>query len=274
MIRLVFIDVDGTLVGSSGQVLPEVWAAAERARAAGLHLALSSGRPAFGVSRTYATRLDPDGWHVFQNGASILHVGRDESRSSSVPAPVVESLVRRARQGGYVLEVYGDRQYVVESDSPLARGHAALLGVPFARGSLDALPQPVVRCQWVATREQTPHLLAEKEPDLEVLASTSPVMPDAMFINMTARGATKASAMAKVAELAGVDLGDVMFVGDGMNDLEGLQTVGYPVAMGNGEPEVRRAARTVVSRVDDGGLVEALEIAIGSRVGGSPRGQR
>jgi hydroxymethylpyrimidine pyrophosphatase-like HAD family hydrolase len=50
-----------------------------------------------------------------------------------------------------------------------------------------------------------------------------------------------------------------------MNDLEGMKTVGFPVAMGNGEPEVRRAARCVVGAVDDGGLAEALEMAIASR---------
>ena len=38
MLRLTCIDVDGTLVGSSNEVLPQVWAAAERAVAAGMHL--------------------------------------------------------------------------------------------------------------------------------------------------------------------------------------------------------------------------------------------
>ena len=265
MVRLVFIDVDGTLVGSSGTVLPGVWGAVARAREAGLQLALCSGRPAFGVSLTYAERLEPQGWHVFQNGASILHVGGGETRSTFVHAPVVQALVRRARREGYVLEVYGDRGYAVESDSPLARGHAALLGVPFATRPFEALLEPVVRCQWVVTLDQARVLLAHPEPDLEVQPSTSPAMPEAVFINMTPRGVSKATAIVRVAEAEGVPLESVMFVGDGMNDLEGLRLVGFPVAMENGEPEVRRAARTVVGSVEDGGIIDALDMAIESR---------
>ena len=43
-ISLVCIDVDGTLIGAAGVVEPDVWVAVERARAAGMHLAVSSGR--------------------------------------------------------------------------------------------------------------------------------------------------------------------------------------------------------------------------------------
>ncbi|MEJ1962881.1 MAG: HAD hydrolase family protein [Gammaproteobacteria bacterium] len=59
MIKLIGIDVDGTLVGSSGIVPPEVWDAAERARVRGIQLVLCSGRPAFGVAFDYARRSMP-----------------------------------------------------------------------------------------------------------------------------------------------------------------------------------------------------------------------
>ena len=72
MLDLVFIDVDGTLVGSSREVTPAVWAAVDRARAHGLRLALCSGRPAFGATREFARRIAPDGWHIYQNGASVV----------------------------------------------------------------------------------------------------------------------------------------------------------------------------------------------------------
>ena len=49
MIPLVFIDVDGTLVGSSGDVDSTTWEAAARTRAAGVRLAICSGRPGFGL---------------------------------------------------------------------------------------------------------------------------------------------------------------------------------------------------------------------------------
>jgi Cof subfamily protein (haloacid dehalogenase superfamily) len=263
MVRMVFIDADGTLIGSSGAVLPLVWAATERARAAGLRLALCTGRPGFGQSREIATRLDATGWHVFQNGASIQ--SHDDTRSTPVPPAIVERVIRRARDHGYVLELYGDRAMAVESDAPAARAHAELLGIPFEARAFESLAAPIVRCQWLASEAVSRVILAEPEKDLEVLASTSPVMPETVFINMTARGVTKATAIATVASLLRIPLAEVMFVGDGMNDLAGLQTVGFPVAMGNAEPEVRAAARAIVGHVDDGGLAEALDLAIASR---------
>ena len=80
MLPLIFIDVDGTLVGTENRVLPEVWAAAARARAAGVKLVLCSGRPEFGRARAYAERLDAEGWHVFQNGSSVVNLASGASR--------------------------------------------------------------------------------------------------------------------------------------------------------------------------------------------------
>src|SRR6185312_6241632 len=110
LIRLIGIDVDGTLVGSTGSVHPRVWEAAAHARAAGIHLALCSGRPAFGVALDYARRLDADGWHAFQNGASILNLRSGQSQSRAIPRHWGRTLIARARQTGNILELCGDAE--------------------------------------------------------------------------------------------------------------------------------------------------------------------
>jgi hydroxymethylpyrimidine pyrophosphatase-like HAD family hydrolase len=51
-------------------------------------------------------------------------------------------------------------------------------------------------------------------------------------------------------------------VGDGGNDLGVMRIVGFPVAMGNAEAEIRAVARHHVAHVDRGGLVEALDWAM------------
>lgn len=269
MVKLVCIDVDGTLIGSSGTVLPVVWDAAERARRSGLRLALCSGRPGFGPTREYAVRLDPTGWHVFQNGASVVDVGTGESRSARIAHETVAILVARARRTGDSLELYDDHGYAVERDSAVARAHAGLLGVPFVSRSFDGFA-PVVRAQWLGSRDTAEAIIEDtlrlvtrdSRPGLEVLASTSPVMPDAVFINMTPPGVTKASAIATLAAAYRIDVAEVMFVGDGLNDVGALKVVGHPVAMGNAEPEVIAVAKAKVGHVDDGGLAQALELAI------------
>jgi Cof subfamily protein (haloacid dehalogenase superfamily) len=264
MIQLICIDVDGTLVGTGGAVHPRVWATADRARDAGLHLVLCSGRPGFGLSRGYAERLDPAGWHIFQNGASVLRLSDGLSRSSPIPPALVHSLIARARTTDRTLELYTDSAYAVERVSDRARAHAALLGVPFAPRPLESLASPIVRAQWLVSPEESAVIATEPHAGLEISTSTSPVMPDTRFMNITAAGVDKASAVRAVAREYGTCLDDVMFVGDGWNDAGAMRIVGYPVAMANAEPEVRTIARTIVADVDAGGAADAITLAIDS----------
>lgn len=265
MIRLLFTDVDGTLIGSSGGVHPAVWESARRAHDAGITLAVCSGRPAFGISRDLAARLSPEGWHIFQNGASVVHLADNQSLSARVPDDVVAMLVRRARASGRVLELYTDNELAVEVDSPRTRAHAELLGIPFRTRPFESLEGAIVRAQWLAALEDEGAIVAEPHPGLEVAPSTSPVMPDALFVNMTPAGVDKGTAVRRVALALGIALSDVMFVGDGWNDVAAMRLVGHPVAMSNAEARAKEVATRVVGDVDAGGLAEAIELAIAAR---------
>lgn len=262
MIRLVCIDVDGTLVGTGGVVLEESWAAAARARAQGIRLAICSGRPAFGIAREYAGRLDAAGWHIFQNGSSVVHLPGGETRSRALPHGSIAMLIARSRATGRVLELYTDTTYIVESSLPRARQHAALLGVPFAPRALELLEGIIVRGQWVVPHSEVATVLAEPHDDLTLAGSLSPLMPDTTFVNATAPGVDKGDALQRVAAEYGISLGEVMMVGDSENDLSAMRVAGVSVAMGNAEPEVAAEAHHRVGHVDRGGLAEALALAI------------
>ena len=264
MIQLVGIDVDGTLLGSSGSVHPEVWDATRRARASGIHLALCSGRPAFGLALEYARGLDAEGWHVFQNGASIVDVATGKSRSVPLPVAVVRDFIARARSTGDLLELYTDTEFANESDSPLAREHARLLGVPFQVRPFESLGGTVVRAQWLLSHEEGRRMAMVAHPHLEIALSTSPLMTETTFVGITSAGVSKGSAMRTVAEEYGIDLSDVMYVGDAENDLSALQLVGHPVAMANAAAAVLKVAKHTVDHVDAGGLAQALELALAS----------
>jgi hypothetical protein len=273
-IRLIGIDVDGTLVGTGGIVHPRIWEAAKRARELGIHLALCSGRPAFGLALEYAGRLEAGGWHIFQNGASIVNLATTQSpplgipslaarsRSVAIPLPWVETLIEQARETRETLELYSDTTFVSESTSAWAREHAELLGVPFEPAPFESLTEPIVRAQWLLSRARATQVTATAHPGLEVAQSTSPLMPDTQFVGLTREGVTKGSAMRSIAAEYGVSLADVMYVGDSGNDLSALQIVGHPVAMGNADPAVITAAKHTVDHVDRGGLAQALEMAI------------
>lgn len=262
MIRLVGIDVDGTLVGKSGEVAPAVWEAVEHARSKGIRLALCSGRPAFGRAVEYARRLDMEGWHAFQNGASIVNLPTGQSRSVPLPAAAVQTFITRARAIGSVLELYSDRDWVEESAARWAVEHAELLGVKFEPRTFESLDGPVVRAQWLLTSEQATQFMSHSHPGLEVSQSTSPLMPGTQFVGFTREGVSKASAMRTIAGEYGIAMEDVMYIGDSGNDIPALRVAGHPIAMGNSDPAVLEVAGRVVAHVDEGGVAEALRIAI------------
>ncbi|PTA69757.1 Cof-type HAD-IIB family hydrolase [Deinococcus arcticus] len=262
MLGLICVDVDGTLVGTGNVIRDDVWAALDSARARGVRIALCSGRPAFGHARAYAARLDQGGWHVFQNGASVVNVGDGQSLSEPFPPGRLPELLSRARREDRLLEVYTDLEYAVTKPGDYAERHARLLGLPYAPKAPEDLPGEVVRVQWVVAREEEGEVLAAPHDGLSLHPAGSPVMPDAMFISVTRGGVSKGSAVTRVAQAYGVPLERVMMVGDGENDVAALQVVGHPVAMGNADEPARRAARHFVGHVDDGGLREAVELAL------------
>lgn len=262
MLGLICVDVDGTLIGSDNTVREDVWAALADARARGVRIALCSGRPAFGNALRYAERLDPDGWHVFQNGASVVNVGSGESLSEPLPPEPLAALLRRAQETGRLLEVYTDHAYGISRPGDLARRHAELLGVPYVPRDPAALTGTRVRAQWVVPCAEAEAVQAEPHEGLDLHPSGSPVMPDTTFISLTRAGVSKGSAVRRIAEAYGIPLARVMMVGDSHNDVSALQVVGYPVAMGNAEPEARAAARYHVAHVDEGGLAEAVRLAL------------
>ncbi len=262
MLGLICIDVDGTLVGTGNVVRDDVWAALAGARAQGVRLAISSGRPAVGNALKYARRLDQSGWHIFQNGASIVNVGTGQSLSEPFPVDKLPGLIDTAHRRGWLLEIYTDTEFAVTRPGDYAERHAALLGLPYQPRDPASLSGTVVRVQWVVPHADTAAVLSLPRDGLDVHPAGSPVMPDVNFISVTAAGVSKGSAVRRVAEGYGLPLERVMSVGDGENDLSSLQVVGHPVAMGNADPVLKRVARTVVADVDDGGLREAVELAL------------
>lgn len=262
MVSLICLDVDGTLVGSAGEPTPALWESAGRARRRGQHLTLCTARLAAGPTRAWAERLDADGWHIFHTGAALWHPSTGEVDSTPLPPGALDACMGIAAERGWVLEAYTWDDYAVDADDPLAVGHARLLDLPFRRRPLDSLDGEVVRAQYVVDLAAADDAVACAPEGTIASAATSPAMPGAAFVSVTAAGVSKATGVIKVAAHVGVDMADVMMVGDGHNDIPAMEVVGWAVAMGNAGPDVIASARIVAGHVDADGAADIIDRSV------------
>lgn len=262
MLPLICLDVDGTLVGSSGAPSERLWAAAGDAIGRGQHLTLCTARVASGPTRDWAARLDPDGLHVFHTGAALWRPSTGDVIERPLPDGAVAEAAGIAADRGWVFEAYTWDELAVDSDEPLAVEHAALLGLEHRRRPIDSLEGPIVRVQYVVPIDELAEAIGSAPAGCVASGATSPVMRQAAFVSVSAEGVSKAAGIAAVADRFGASMPAVMMVGDGHNDLSAMAVVGWPVAIGDADPAVVAAARLVVSDVDDDGAAEAIERSV------------
>ena len=267
-IKLICLDVDGTIIGSQPNVHPRVWAMATELRQAGVSLAICTGRPALGRTRQFAEELDPQGWHIFQGGASLLNLANNRAHSLPLSEEALKTLIAQHQDKGWVLELYSDDDYVCNQPvdgtmaAQLAQDHAKLLELPYETRDFKSLNGAVVRAQWVVSDAQLSEVFASASPLLNYASATSPSVPGAHFVSVTMAGVDKCSAIRKLAEeVVGCGLEGTMMVGDGHNDISALEMVGYPVAMANAVAELKAVAKYMAGHVDQGGAAEALKLA-------------
>jgi Cof subfamily protein (haloacid dehalogenase superfamily) len=263
---LIFLDLDGTLIGPDGWVSDRVWEAVDEVLAAGVTLAACTGRTRQGVAREIARRLGQDGFHVFDSGAVIAsHDGRVLS-AHRLDAGSLTRIIEHARRLGpeTMVELYTPDGIYVERMTWRCKRHAEVLGLTVCEADLEEVTArgDVIRAHWIAPPEDLDEALSNDLPECQVAVASSPALPESMFASITAGGVSKGSAALEIARHIGVSLADAMAVGDSPGDLPVLEVVGHPRVMGDSGEALRQRFKTVPS-VEEHGAIAALREALG-----------
>lgn len=264
--KLVALDIDGTLlawVEGSGQtherIAPPLYDAVQRAREAGAHIVLASGRSPHGMTRVadlldiHDGRQDPL-WVVASNGAVVFRYP---------PVDVVHEVTFDAAPAvAAVLEHHPNALVAVEE-----RGRGYKVNRHFPDGELsgemiltdldEIVGEPVSR---VIIRD--PDATADDFVGLAAklgLHSIGYVVGWTAWLDLSPQGVHKASGLRHVADELGVDASEVLAIGDGRNDIEMLRWAGRGVAMGQAIEEVREVADHVTGTVYDDGAATELQ---------------
>jgi 5-amino-6-(5-phospho-D-ribitylamino)uracil phosphatase len=268
-IRLLAIDIDGTLLNPQKQITPRTREAIHTAREAGIVVTLATARR-YRNTAPIASELDVDIPLILCDGALAMHhpdarVLYTQLLDANVAQQAVEVMVRHGIQpaihhiNGMTEETWTgyeefDNEWVTAYFSVFPEyirrlnyadccsGHPdPLRVVAFASEELVNAVIPEVAalpCAWNFTRRGS-YGTAE-------LAVMSPLC-------------SKASGVALLAQHLGIALEEVMAIGDNNNDLEMLQAVGWSVAMGQAPDAIKAVAHAVTTSNAEDGVALAIE---------------
>ncbi|WP_375402187.1 Cof-type HAD-IIB family hydrolase [uncultured Sphingomonas sp.] len=264
-VRLVVSDVDGTLVDHDKNLRPATIEAVARVRAAGIGFTVISARPPSGVL-PIADALGLDDPIGAFNGGTVFRRGGEVMEAHLVPEHVAHGMLDLAKGSGASVWLFADSQWHADTlDNP---------HVPRERISADQEPAIVGDFAPFASHAGKITFVSDDSPVLARLIeqgrarfgdAATIALSQTYYLDVTALEANKGNGVEALARAAGVDLAQVMVIGDMPNDLPMLERAGLPVAMGQAPDEVRAAADWITASNDEDGVAQALDRLLAER---------
>jgi hypothetical protein len=270
-IRLIAMDIDGTLLDSRGQVPEENARTVGEAASRGIEIVLVTGRR-FDFARPIADALPCDLHLIVNNGALIKSKDGETHQRLLLPSAtarrVLEAMPEFRDIAAVVFDRPRERQVIMERvdwDDPQRGGY-------FRRNrAFIAEVEPLVDClngedpiQVMYTGPCEP--MRQIMRRLEVLpmageftlALTEYSARDFSLLDVLRLGVTKGVALGEWARRRGIPREEVMAIGDNWNDREMLEFAGRPVVMGNSVPELKSLGWAITGSNDENGLAQAI----------------
>jgi Cof subfamily protein (haloacid dehalogenase superfamily) len=257
---LVVMDLDGTLLDEHSRVTPRTRAILDRADAAGVAIAIATGR-SYALARYLTDGLPLTGPQITFNGAVVVDpVTGLPTFLQAVPSVWIEPVLTFLHERGLFTCYYTEDTIYVEGHAPLER---ALVPAGFPQ-------QPVVVDNLLSLRHlpclklvavAMPEVISALRPPAEAafhkhlyVTQTSSVLLEFLHPDVS-KGAALREAMAYL----GIDPVRVIAFGDGHNDIGLLQAAGTGVAMANADEEVRTLADLVAPSNTEDGIARVLD---------------
>lgn len=259
-VKMITIDLDGTLLRSDGSVSDRTVRTLQAARDKGVVVAIATGRM-YQTARPYGDRLDlgDSPLLLFAGGLIETLESKKILFQQAIPQQTAQELVDLAREKGWQMQTYIDDVLRTAKDDKWIRGYeeithskAYICGDEFYRVQGD--------CNKLLSRGEHDDLVARKALIEERFPGQFNIlfsMPT--FLEIMPSGVDKGKGIRRLGELYGITADEIMALGDSQNDLDMLKAAGFPVAMANAADEVKAVASYVTASNNDDGVAAAVE---------------
>jgi Cof subfamily protein (haloacid dehalogenase superfamily) len=261
VIKLIALDVDGTLLNSKHQLSARNESALRAAMAKGIQVVIATGKTRSSLAEVIA-RVDLRTPGVFLQGLILTDSDGNIFRQRTLELDNVRRVVQYAheRRCSWIGYYVDGNEIGIVTDKPDEFTDLLILynePTPEARPLDEILAMPILKMLLI----HEPEYIASLRGGLETAMGDRVTIVQALrnMIEILPRGASKGGGLRDLLAHLSIDPADVMAVGDGENDVEMLSMVGIGVAMGNGMPSAKAAADHVVASNDQDGVAEAIE---------------
>jgi Cof subfamily protein (haloacid dehalogenase superfamily) len=244
-IRLIAIDLDGTLLNSRSEVSAANRQALQAATARGVEVAVVTGRRSHSA-RKYVDQIPCPVTLISSNGALITSAAGEAVYRDFLPRSAARQVLETTREFrpyvAVLFDVAGRGQVMMQdgavSTGPLgwylAQSRDCLEQVPDLEAVLATDPVQILFGGPPASIEPVELLLASSPAGARVhLTWTKYLMRNVSLLDVMNRGCSKGAALAFWARHCSIEPSEVMAIGDNFNDLEMLQFAAVSVLMGN-----------------------------------------
>ncbi|GKT03085.1 sugar-phosphatase [Furfurilactobacillus sp. WILCCON 0119] len=261
-IKLIAIDIDGTLLNEKNELAAATITAVQAARDAGIKVVLCTGRPLTGV-KDYLDQLGligADQYVVTFNGALAQTTSGDVLVHHTLTYTDYRELEALAEQfGAHFHTETNDYIYTANKDiSPYTIAESFLVKMPIRYRSVAEMPEDLVvsKCMFI----DDPAIISRAAANLPQAFTDKFyfVQSEPFFLEAMNKSASKGNAITGLAKDLHIDMADVMAIGDQGNDLSMITAAGLGVAMGNAIDDVKAAAQAITLPNSEDGVAAAI----------------
>ena len=265
MIKLIAIDMDGTLLNSKKELLEETKQYFKNFHNKNTEtlLVLCTGRPETGI-RPYLKDLgylEENHYIISQNGANIYESQTGKRvMDAFVDSKVIQKWIELGKKHGISVMGAGVDYYYSFDEDPTEWME---FDVKLVSGKLKRIP----------TKESLNTdfykiLLMGDEEQLNEFETFIPqewrdefyvVRSQKYLVEVLTKGVNKAFGLEKLAQKLNIEPSEIAAIGDAANDIEMLEYAGLAIAMGNASEEVKAIADIVTDTNENNGVIKAID---------------